>query len=276
VLTSYEIQMIFRLVNMSIEGTCKMQLSICVPVFDPSQKYSGHLFQLLTSIKAQTMLPDEVVVTANHDLEYYEAVRELIDGDFELVFKRNTSKGSAENTNLAVSLCRGEIVKIMHQDDFFVNVNALKFTYNSLHESNKNWRVCAFDHFVESTSIRSRPSRPKIAWSLVNGVNGIGAPSVVAFKRSVFIPFDKELKYMFDCDWYLKMWHNWGKPLVSKKVEVRIRIHSGQATNWAKELLHKEIIATKLNHDKLRLTKHKCICAVQRYRSKSGDIYKWI
>lgn len=240
-----------------------MQFSVCVPVFDPSQKYSAHLVQLLNSIKAQSLKPDEVVLTANHDLEYLDGLKELTNDDFDLVFIRNKSNGSAENTNHAISLCRGEIVKIMHQDDFFVNNDALYFTYTSLHKSKKNWRACGFDHFVESTSINVGPSKPKITWRLINGVNGVGAPSVVAFKRSAFIPFDEELKYMFDCEWYLKMWHNWGKPLVSKPVEVRIRIHDGQATNWAKNLLQNEVVATKRIHDKLHLMKSKCSCVIQ-------------
>jgi glycosyltransferase involved in cell wall biosynthesis len=249
-----------------------MRLSICVPVFDPDQEYSEHLFQLVNSIKTQTMKPDEVVMTANHNLEYLDNLKEVINGDFELVFKRNESNGSAENTNHAMSLCRGEIVKIMHQDDFFVNENALNFTYDALQKSKKNWRVSAFDQFVESTSITVRPSKPKITWRLVNGVNRIGAPSGVALKRQAFIPFDEEMKYMFDCDWYLKMWHNWRKPLVSKHVEVRIRIHAGQATNWAKHLLQKEILATKQNHDKLHVRKSRCLCTIHKNRQDPGGV----
>lgn len=253
-----------------------MRISVCVPVFDPSQKYSEHLLQLVNSIKAQTMKPGEVVITANHNLEYLDDLKEVINGDFELVFKRNESNGSAENTNIAISLCRGEIVKIMHQDDFFINKNALNLTCDSLQKSKKNWRVSAFDQFVESTSVTLRTSRPKITWRLVNGVNRIGAPSGVALKRKAFIPFDEEMKYMFDCDWYLKMWHNWGKPIVSKHAEVRIRIHDGQATNWAKYLLQEEIVATKQNHDKLHTMKNRCICAFQKNRQEPGGIYKWV
>ena len=240
-----------------------MKLSVCVPVFDPTQKYSMHLFQLLNSIKAQSFKPDEVVMTANHDLEYLDKLKEVVNGDFNLVFKRIESNGAAENTNHAISLCRGEIVKIMCQDDFFVNNDALNSTYRELHNSEKSWRACSFEDFIESTSITVKSSKPKISWKLIDGVNSIGAPSVVALKRIAFIPFDEELKYMFDCEWYLKMWHNWGKPLVSKPVEVRIRIHDGQATNWAQNHLQHEVIATKLNHDKLHFTKSKCNCVIQ-------------
>lgn len=237
-----------------------MSFSVCVPVFDPTQKYSAHLFQLLNSINTQTLKPDEVVMTANHDLEYLNKLQEATNGNYELIFRRNESNGSAHNTNHAVSVCRGDLVKILHQDDFFIENNALSFAYNSLHKSEKNWRVSGFDHFVESSSIGVRPTEPKITWRLVNGVNRVGAPSVVTLKRSAFIPFDGELKYMFDCDWYLKMWHNWGKPLVSKNVEIRIRIHQGQSTHWAKKLLNQEVIATRHNHDKLHAFRNKCLC----------------
>jgi glycosyltransferase involved in cell wall biosynthesis len=241
-----------------------MRFSVCVPVFDPTQKYLAQISQLLNSIKSQTMKPDEVVMTANHDLAYLDDLQEMTKGDFKLVFKINESNGSAENTNHAISLSKGEFVKIMHQDDFFVNNNALNLTYRSLHKSKKVWRVSGFDHLVESTSLVSKESKPKITWRLINGVNKIGAPSVSAFKRSAFIPFDEEMKYMFDCDWYLKMLHNWGKPLVSKNVEVRIRIHDGQASNWAVNLLQQEIVLTKQNHNRLHLFMSKCRCAMQK------------
>ena len=61
--------------KMNSGGKRIMRLSVCVPVFDPSQKYSEHLLQLVNSIKAQTMKPDEVVITANHNLEYLDDLK---------------------------------------------------------------------------------------------------------------------------------------------------------------------------------------------------------
>lgn len=241
-----------------------MKLSVCVPVFDPTQMYSAHLIQLLKSLALQTMKPDEVIMTANHDLAYLENLKEMMMGKFKLVFRRNESSGSAENTNHAISISKGELVKIMHQDDFFVNNKALDLTYKSLHNSEKVWRVSRFDHLVERTSLVHRESKPKITRRLINGVNNIGAPSGLAFKRSAFIPFDEEMKYMFDCDWYLKMWHNWGKPIISKDLEVRIRIHDGQASSWAVKLLQQEIVLTKQNHDRNHLFTSKCRCVLQK------------
>jgi len=239
-----------------------MKLSVCIPTFDPSQKYSAQLFQLLNSIKLQTMKPDEVVITANHDLSYLDDLKAIVNGDYELVFKRNESNGSAENHNHAISLCRGEFVKIMHQDDFLVNNNALNLAYSSLNKSKKMWRASGRDHFFESTSLVQGKAKPKLTRGIINGVNKIGPPSVFTFKRTAFVPFDEEMKYMFDCDWYLKMWHNFGKPLVAKDVEVRIRIHEGQATNWAENLLKQEIVATKQNHNKIPVMKKKCSCVI--------------
>jgi hypothetical protein len=208
------------------------------------------------------MKPDEVVITANHDLSYLDDLKAIANGDYELVFKRNESNGSAENHNHAISLCRGEFVKIMHQDDFFVNNNALNLAYSSLHKSKKMWRASGRDHFFESTSLVLGKAKPKLTKEIINGVNKIGPPSVFTFKRTAFVPFDEEMKYMFDCDWYLKMWHNFGKPLVAKDVEVRIRIHEGQATNWAENLLKQEIVETKQNHNILPTMKKKCSCVI--------------
>jgi hypothetical protein len=74
---------------------------------------------------------------------------------------------------------------------------------------------------------------------------------VVTFETEFFVPFDNQLHYMFDCDWYLSMAHYFGKPVEIKNVGVTIRRHSGQATIWAKSLLKKEKTVVRAKHRKV-------------------------
>lgn len=208
------------------------------------------------------MAPKEVVLTANHQIDYLPELQNLTCNRFELIFAQNSSLGSAENTNFAVSQASGDIVKIMHQDDFFTNTNALENIIENIGES--PWQASAFDHLSQDGKKIFNPKIPKIRHKIIKGVNSIGAPSVVAFQRKCFIPFDENMHYMFDCDWYLKMWHNWGKPKVLKRNSIRIRIHTGQATNWAKNLFDTEVKMTKANHQKKFISlKFFCSCQLR-------------
>ncbi len=219
-----------------------------MPVHDPQGLHKDHLTQLVSSILEQDLTPLEVVLSANHEITYFQEISELVGRNFPLRFFKNDKYGSAANTNYAVKRCTGDIVKIMHQDDFFSATGVLRNISKSFNHGKHLWQVTAFDHLIESNNQICRPMIPKISKGLISGRNTIGAPSVAAFRTESFIPFDERMMYMFDCDWYLAMWHNFGKPYVTKALGIRIRIHDGQATNWAATLFETEVIQTRKNH----------------------------
>jgi glycosyltransferase involved in cell wall biosynthesis len=238
-----------------------VSLSICIPVHDPEGTYSNFLIQLLNSIGNQTDLPDEIVLSASHEIKYLSDLQDFSKNKFDLVFFKNQTSGSAENTNFAVSKARGEIVKLMHQDDYLSNNFALENIKASL--GNHAWQASAFDHLAADGKSICNPKIPKISRRMLSGHNFVGAPSVVAFQKKCFIPFDERMHYMFDCDWYLKMWHNWGKPSILKDNSITIRVHPGQATNWAYKLFKREVEMTKDNHQKkLMFPLFKCTCRI--------------
>jgi hypothetical protein len=104
---------------------------------------------------------------------------------------------------------------------------------------------------------------PKFSESLSVGINQIGMPSAVIFRKAAFVAFDEHLKYLFDCEWYLSMKHKFGRPLIIPRTRVGIGIHSGQATHWAKSLLESEMALVKQKHYRefTGFLKHRaCIC----------------
>jgi hypothetical protein len=104
---------------------------------------------------------------------------------------------------------------------------------------------------------------PRFKESLSRGVNQIGMPSVVIFRKTSQIAFDQRLKYLFDCEWYLSMKHKFGKPLVIRDARVGIGLHSGQATHWANSLLESETVLVEQKHgreSKGFLTPRVCRC----------------
>jgi len=230
-----------------------LTLSVCVPVHDPTHEQFEHLVQLIQSISYQTLLPNELVLTSNHDLDYLADLLRIVNNQFKVTFLKNNSKSSPENTNFAVLNSRAKIIKLMHQDDFFSKDNALRSIISIFNNNQVSWQVSAFDHLNTQNFRIENPMIPSVNPNIVNGANTLGAPSVVAFRKNRYLPFDDRMCYMFDCDWYLKMLHKWGEPAILKESIIRIRLHSLQATNWANKFFEQEVEITKKNHENFQI-----------------------
>jgi glycosyltransferase involved in cell wall biosynthesis len=215
-------------------------VSVLVPVHDPEGDLSNFLIRLLTSLDEQTLKPMEVVIISNHDLHYEQTLLSSFSSKLNLMFITQDSRGAAENINTGVQACSGQLIKLLFQDDFLCDADALQRQSGLLSGSESNWLVSACNTFDESKTMVSRVHIPRFTNRIAWAMNTIGAPSVVMFYREKFRPFDESLQYVFDCEWYLKMRHNFGEPVVSRTIDVTIGIHDGQATHWARKLLRNE------------------------------------
>ncbi len=213
----------------------------------------------MASLAEQSMPPAELVLTANHDIPYFDSLVARAGARFPVVFFRNAATNAPANLNSAVAHCSSSVVKVLFQDDYLLGQASLSSSYAALQNSPSGWVVSAFDH-IDNQSLRViRPMTPKFTKSLVRGINRIGAPSVVIFQKERYIDCDESLKYTFDCDWYLLMSHKWGRPGVNPSLSIRIRLHDAQATHWAKRLLR---------HDKaVMAAKHRPIRSFERMNS---------
>ena len=140
----------------------------------------------------------------------------------------NRGNGPA-NTNAAIDLCTGEVVKIMFQDDFFYDDEALEKIYGCLTNVENDWLVCGCNH--------TRSDGRDFYWTLMptwnneflKGVNSISSPSVMAFKRDkVTERFDENVSMMMDCEMYYRMEKSHGRPIFLHDDLVTNRVHEGQ------------------------------------------------
>jgi hypothetical protein len=235
---------------------------------------------MIDSIMSQSLTPDEVVMSCSHQVPYLNEIERRIKGKTKLTFLLNSSTSAPENLNLAINASSSSLVKILFQDDFLIGVNHLDLLIRALTDSRSQWAVSSSSNFFEEIYpfryrmlqrwravesalrfpqvasgvvpgrkgfFRKSPT-PRFKESLSRGINQIGMPSVVIFRKASFIPFDEHLKYLFDCEWYLSMKHKFGKPVIISDVRVGIAIHSGQATHWAKSLLEPETALVEQKH----------------------------
>jgi hypothetical protein len=273
----------------------KESLSIVIPLYDPNFDQEQRVMRMIDSIMSQSLIPDEVVMTCSHQIPYLHEIETRIKSKTKLTFLLNSSTSAPENLNLAINASSSSLVKILFQDDFLIGANHLELLIRALTNLRSQWGVSYGSYFYEEIEIfRYRllqhwrrleavfrlprlapglgPARkgffrkspvPRFTESLSRGINKIGMPSVVVFRKASFIAFDERLKYLFDCEWYLSMKHKFGKPLIISDARVGIAIHSGQATHWAKSLLEPETALVKQKHHrefKGFLKSRTCVC----------------
>ena len=241
------------------------KVTVLIPVHDPDGMYENFLIEVLESIKNQDRTPDEVLLVANHLIPYLERLKVLMGQEIEFRFQKSSATSASENINYGVEVAKGELIRLLFQDDILLGSRSLSSSLERLESGNSNWSVIGSQDWNDSSGKKLGKRYPKFSESLKSGINRIGAPSVVSFIKSKFVPMNTDLKYMFDCDWYLKMAHRNGIPVQINTIGVGIRIHEGQATQWAKVLLKNEKQVVRASHKKkvifhnLSATRY-CIC----------------
>ena len=126
--------------------------------------------------------------------------------------------------------------------------------------SKKYWHVSSSIHFQQSTSQFINKFKPRMSNALLDGKNYISSPSVVTLKSIALVDFCPNLDYLMDCEWYLRMSHNFGLPVFGKLVLVANRLHEDQATHWAKNSIITESKLAKHLHDNHKMNSMHCKC----------------
>ncbi|MCB0775920.1 MAG: glycosyltransferase family 2 protein, partial [Chitinophagaceae bacterium] len=98
-------------------------ISICIPAY----KNEAYLKRLLDSIGEQSFKDFEVIVTDDSNSDAIRLLCARYQSAFDLSYYGNPSAlGSPENWNESIRKANGEWIKIMHDDDWFVDKGSLK------------------------------------------------------------------------------------------------------------------------------------------------------
>lgn len=167
-------------------------ISIVIPVYDKMKDGDFFLNRCLDSIKSQTYTDYEVIMTHEGNSPY--------------------------NTNLGMSKAKGDLIKILHQDDYFTHKNSLKEIVENF---NGEWLItgCSNNWY------------PIYTGDIHLGNNKLGSPSVLTTRNGLDMYFDEELIWLFDCDFYKRMYNKYGEPTILMGDIVTIGEGDHQATN---------------------------------------------
>lgn len=183
-------------------------ISICIPAY----KNPLLLERLLDSILAQDFKDYEVICTDDTPNEEVEDVVNAYQARLSIQYFHNSpALGSPANWNKAISLAKGEWIKIMHCDDWFASDGALgvfvevaknktaDFIFSGYHLVNNTTLVKT--HITTKRDIRKLKQNP--LWLFKE--NFIGSPSTVMIKNNRETWYDTNLKWVVDFEFYYWM-----------------------------------------------------------------------
>ena len=234
-----------------------IKVSICIPAYNHPEL----LRRTLESILAQNFEDYEVIITDDSD---GGAVNELVSSfdDKRIHYYKNAMQlGSPANWNRAVSLAKGEYVKVIHHDDWFPDKNCL-LQFVKLMDDHPN-SVLGFSSAYACLSDGSvayvhAPTTAQLEELRVNPANlifnnYIGAPSATIFRNKEHVLFDEDLRWLVDIDLYIallscssKSYSYIAEPLVCIALEGDHKVTNECAGNQEVELYEHVLLFNKI------------------------------
>lgn len=211
-----------------------LKISICIPAYEMHGRGAEFLRQLLSSIEKQSYKNFEVVVSDHSQNDLVKNECDAWQSKLSLVYLRCSEMrgNSSVNINNAIRSAKGDIIKPMHQDDFFFSPEALgKIAAAFSAHPESTWGASAFVHTNEKSSNFFRYQTPGYLPTTPVTKNTIGAPSVMFFRNHKNIYFDEKLIWMNDGEMAFRLNKNFGSPLIIKETLVVIR-------QWPQQVTH--------------------------------------
>jgi glycosyltransferase involved in cell wall biosynthesis len=228
-----------------------MKVSVCIPTWEQYGRGFEFLQKNLNSILDQTYKNYNVIVS-DHSLN--DDIKNLCNSYInymEIIYVKNDNDlgNGPANTNNSIINADGDIIKIMFQDDFFYDKNALEIIVNEFKNDDCNWLVTGCNHTNDDGSTYYNQMIPYWNDNIVTGTNTISSPSVLSFRRNVPCLFDTNLTMLMDCEMYWQLYVKYGLPAIIPNCLVTNRMHEHQISSTYNKNIWDEINHVKLKHN---------------------------
>jgi glycosyltransferase involved in cell wall biosynthesis len=206
-------------------------ISVCIPTYEMHGKGVPLLKRSFDMLAAQTFKDFEVVVTDNSENDVIQKACDNYKNILNINYSKNPRKGMAQNTNEAIKNAKGDLIKILYQDDFLASENSLQEIADNF---KGYWLVTACGR--DDTN---KPHIPKYNNEISKGKNSIGSPSVLTIKNDNPLLFDEKMTWLLDCDYYKRLYDKYGEPVILNKVNVIIGVGKHQTTHVLSDTIKK-------------------------------------
>ena len=221
-------------------------ISIAVPCWGYRGQGVYFLNQLLKSVLNQSYLPTEVVISDHScdDLIFNFCQTSLFASRLNIKYIRNTfNRGnSPNNTNNAINNCKSDIIKVLFQDDYFIDNSALmQIATFFASNSDSYWLVNGSTDINHSNKHCIDSRIPLFSHNLLLGINTIGSPSTLSFRRlKKNILFDESLVMLMDTEYYYRLFLKFGRPVIINSILIANSIHDNQISSTNQTLIFRE------------------------------------
>lgn len=181
-------------------------LSICIPAF----KQPDLLLRCLNSIKCQDYPSFEVIITDDSEDDSVSKVIDAFGDKMKIKYYKNEfSLGSPRNWNKAIEYSSGDLILVLHHDDWLISNDSLtNFVYPFTIDANIDF-VFGKINFIKTRYFNKIyyflcKNKIKEPLSLIED-NFIGPPSNVMFKSDLKQYFNEDYLWLVDVDFYLRL-----------------------------------------------------------------------
>ena len=203
-----------------------IDVSIAIPTWETYGRGAEFLDDLLRTIEIQKGNLTYEVCISDHskDDSILIKVDEFKDRLPIKYYRNKKDHGNGPaNTNSAIEMCSGDMIKVMFQDDFFYDDESLEKIYNALYSSKKSWLLNGCNHTADHGHSFYWELFPRFNDKLLDGTNTLSSPSVLTFKKEVKNRFDENLVHFMDIDFFYGMRKDHGDPVFLDDVLVTNR-----------------------------------------------------
>ncbi|MEM7338539.1 MAG: glycosyltransferase [Actinomycetota bacterium] len=186
------------------------EVSVCMPVYQAER----HVASAIESVLRQTFHDWELVIVDNSSTDGTAEVLSRYDDPRIVITRNDVTVGLADNWNLAVQRARGRFIKVLPADDILYP-ECLELQVKE-HDAHPGIALVACRRdFIDDNGevvLRSRgvrrlsgehPSAHVVNRIMASGVNPIGDPAAMLFRRDHFLTageFDASLPFPMDLE----------------------------------------------------------------------------
>lgn len=229
----------------------KVKVSICIPTWEQYGRGVEFLKNNFERILLQTYTNFNVVISDHSKDDQIKLLCDEYSNSFEIKYIRNEDSlgNGPANTNNSIINADGDIIKIIFQDDFLYQNNALELITNEFKNTDCNWLVSGCNHTHDDGKSFTNFMVPYWNDKIATGTNTISSPSVLSFRNISPCLFDEELTMLMDCEMYYQLYIRYGLPKIITDPLITNRIHQHQISSLYQKDMWEEINHVKIKHN---------------------------
>jgi len=206
------------------------RISVAIPCYEMGGCGVDMLEFSFNKLIHQSLQDFETVITDHSQDNLIEKLCDSWEGVINIKYFKNTEKRGSptSNTNLGIAKSEGEIIKLLCQDDYLYDEQALQIIDKNF-ASDVNWMATSYLHTTDRARLYNKHV-PRLSDNIALK-NLLGTPSAFTIRNGVDVWFDENLSWFYDGDFYRRMVQKFGNPKVIDKITMVNYLHADQVTN---------------------------------------------